>query len=461
MARVVAIVGRPNVGKSTLFNRLTGSRKAIEGDRPGVTVDRIESRCRITPTCSVLLVDTGGIGEGGDHLLGRRMDARPDAAHIIQSAIEGQVEAALEVADLVLFVVDGRSGPCAADHEIAGRLRSAAVRLLLVVNKAERSDAGWEFHALGLGEPLPVSAIHGRGIERLRERIAAALSVLPSEEAADEVHEEEASAAITVVGRPNVGKSTLINRWLGHARMVVSPVAGTTRDAVDHMLPWKGGKIRLVDTAGVRKRARVRDAVEWVARIKAEQACARADAAVLLLDGSTGVAEQDLRLMQMARAQGCALVVAVNKIDLLDREGWRRYSDRLDFRMRGARGAVPRMRISAATGAGCDRLLAEAVAAAERNRFEAGTGALNRWLEMVQRQQHAPSDRGSVVRMKYITQVGTRPPTLKLFCNRPATLKESYLRFLEQSFRDHFALPGVPVRFILSATTNPYVEQRR
>ncbi len=455
MPPVVAIVGRPNVGKSTLFNRLVGQRKAIEGDRPGVTVDRLQLSCQLSPSCRILLVDTGGIGEG-EHHLEHRQQSRPEQRVSMQSAIESQVEAALEVASLVLFVTDGSSGMCAADEQIANRLRAGTAKTLLLVNKAERPQSALEFHAIGLGEPMPISAIHGNGIAQLKERIEAELTALS---AADDSHEfRDLLAAIAVIGRPNVGKSTLINHWLGEERMVVSPMAGTTRDAVDHDLSWNGGTVRLVDTAGQRKQGRIRDAIEFVARVKAEQACARADVAVLLLDGNEGISEQDMRLMQMAQEKGCALLVAVNKSDLLDHLAWQRFADRLDFRMR-SQHTIPRIRISAQSGSGCKKLLREAIAAAQRNRFEAGTGELNRWLEMVQRQKHAPSDRGTIVRMKYITQIATSPPTLKLFCNRPATVKESYRRFLEQSFRDYFALSGVPVRFLFSASRNPYTDK--
>ncbi|MDQ6963996.1 MAG: ribosome biogenesis GTPase Der [Mariprofundales bacterium] len=456
MAPVVAIVGRPNVGKSTLFNRLMGRRKAIEGDRPGVTVDRLELACQLSPGCCIMLVDTGGIGEG-EHHLEHRQQSRPEQRLSMQSAIESQVDAALDIADLVLFVVEGSAGLCAADQQIAKRLRAARLRVMLIVNKAEQPLSALEFHALGLGDPLPISAIHGNGIAQLKERVEAELLEL---RVAGDVEYRDLLAAVAVIGRPNVGKSTLINHWLGEERMVVSPMAGTTRDAVDHDLAWEGGTIRLVDTAGQRKQGRIKDVIEFVSRVKAEQSCASADVAVLLLDGGELIAEQDMRLMQMAQDKGCALVVAVNKMDRLDSEGWEQFADRLSFRMRGLQ-TIPCLQISAQSGHGCTKLLKEAVAAAKRNRFEAGTGELNRWLEMIQQQQHAPSDRGTVVRMKYITQTGSSPPTLKLFCNRPTTLKDSYRRFLEQSFRSHFNLAGVPVRFIVTASSNPYISRRR
>ncbi|MDX8401169.1 MAG: GTPase, partial [Mariprofundaceae bacterium] len=254
---VVAIVGRPNVGKSTLFNRLIGRRKAIVGDRPGVTVDRLESDCSFGAQRAVL-VDTGGIGEG--------------AHDVMQPAIDAQVEAALAVADLVLFAVDAQAGLTAADEEIAARLRRQGLPVLVVANKAENPDLAVEFHALGLGEPLAVSAMHGGGVRTLVARIEAWLEergIACEGGDAAEADRDDVLASVSVIGRPNVGKSTLINAWLGRERMVVSPVAGTTRDAIDAWLDWDGGRIRLVDTAGQRKQGRIHDVIEFVARVKA------------------------------------------------------------------------------------------------------------------------------------------------------------------------------------------------
>ncbi|NOR72384.1 MAG: ribosome biogenesis GTPase Der, partial [Mariprofundaceae bacterium] len=267
---VVAIVGRPNVGKSTLFNRLVGKRKAIVGDRPGVTVDRLETECLLGEH-QVVLVDTGGIGETqhGD----------------MQDAIEIQVEAALSVADMVMFAVDGRAGCTPVDQTIAERLRRDALPVVLVVNKAENPDLAMDFYALGLGEPHPVSAAHGQGVKELLEQLTTAIvrinEAMPAQE---EESPADLIASITVIGRPNVGKSTLINAWLERERMVVSPIAGTTRDAIDSDLPYNDGVIRLVDTAGQRKHGRISDVIEFVARVKAVQAFRLADVAVMLLD---------------------------------------------------------------------------------------------------------------------------------------------------------------------------------
>jgi len=438
---IVAIVGRPNVGKSTLFNRLLGKRKAIVGDRPGVTVDRLESECRLAQR-DVVLVDTGGIGEG--------------THDVMQPAIDSQVEAALSVADVILFVVDAKAGPTPVDEAIADRLRRQRLPVLLVANKAENSGDALAFFSLGMDEPQAVSAAHGQGI---REMIRALEALLP--EAQEEACQEagEPLASIAVIGRPNVGKSTLINAWLGRERMVVSDIAGTTRDAIDTDLPYGDGIVRLVDTAGQRRQGRISDVIEFVARVKAVQAFRRADVAVMVLDGAEGVVEQDMRLMQLALDEGCALVVAVNKLDLLSDEEWEYYAERLDFRMRGF-ADIPVFRMSARHGQGVRRVLDEAVRAARRNRFEVGTGELNRWLAEAQQAQHAPSDHGAVVRLKYASQIATRPPTFKIFCNRPRGIRTSYRRYLEQSLRRHFGLDGVPIRFQFAAGANPYVEGR-
>ena len=438
---VVAIVGRPNVGKSTLFNRLLGSRKAIVGDRPGVTVDRLESECMIG-TRDVVLVDTGGIGEG--------------TYDVMQPAIDIQVEAALEIADVVLFVVDGQAGATPVDAAIASKLRRHQIPVALVVNKAEKPDSELDFFSLGMGDPVAVSASHGNGIRDFSVQLE---HMLP-EVAESREEEQEPIASIAVIGRPNVGKSTLINAWLGKERMVVSDIAGTTRDAIDSFLDYRNGVVRLVDTAGQRKHGRISDIIEFVARVKAVQAFRRADAAVMVLDGPEGVAEQDMRLMQLAQDEGCALIVAVNKLDLMTEAEWKHYVERLDFRMRGLSDILV-CRITAKSGKGVKKLLDEAVKSAGRNRFELGTGELNRWLQSAQEAQHPPSDRGAAVKLKYASQTATSPPSIKIFCNRPQALKTSYRRYLEQSFRKTFNLTGVPVRLTFAGGNNPYAPEKK
>ncbi|MDQ6992651.1 MAG: ribosome biogenesis GTPase Der [Mariprofundus sp.] len=440
---VVAIVGRPNVGKSTLFNRLLGKRQAIVGDRPGVTVDRLESEFLLGER-PVVLVDTGGIGEGTHNAM--------------QPAIDGQVEAALAIADIVVFVTDAQSGSTGVDANIASKLRRYGIPVALVVNKAERVGSTLDFFGLGIGEPLPVSAIHGQGMPELLDLLMTMLPEVADQPFADPL--DEPLANVAVIGRPNVGKSTLINAWLGRDRMVVSEVAGTTRDAIDSMLPYNGRFVRLVDTAGQRKHGRISDVIEFVARVKAVQAFRMADVAVMLLDGGEGIVEQDMRLMQLAQDEGCALIVAVNKLDLLSDQEWKYFAERLNYRMRGM-SDIPVYRVTAKVGKGVRRLLSEAVKASERNHIRVGTGELNRWLGDAQEAHHAPSSDGSMVRLKYASQTGTNPPSIKIFCNRPGKLKPSYRRYLEQSFRKSFDLTGVPVRFTFAGGHNPYAEKNQ
>ncbi len=439
-SQTVAIIGRPNVGKSSLFNRLIGRRTAIVGDRPGVTVDRLEGSWKLEDR-SLVLFDTGGIGEPhGD---------------IMQQGIDTQVQAGLELADLVLFIVDAQAGVTPVDHDIAQRLRRHKMSVLLVVNKAERDPYAVDFYELGLGNPILVSATHGHGIKELKKLVHQSLPKV------DEVKEDtDLLARIAVLGRPNAGKSTLINRWLGQDRMVVSPVAGTTRDAIDVDMGYGDQTLRLIDTAGQRKHARIHDAVEFVARVKAHQALMRANVVVMLLDGcEEKIVEQDMRLMSLAHEKGCALIVAVNKMDTLNKEQWEYFANRLDFRMRGLPD-VPIMRVSAKKGSGVKALLNEAVAAAGRVNFECSTGELNRWLKQAEQHSYAPSDDGAVVRMKYCTQIATNPPAIKVFSNRPKAIKTSYRRYLERDFRSFFELPGVPIRFIFAGTKNPYEKEQ-
>ena len=438
---VIAIVGRPNVGKSTLFNRLLGKRQAIVGDRPGVTVDRLESECLIGRR-QVVLVDTGGIGEG--------------THDVMQPAIDTQVEDALEIADIVLFIVDGQAGCTPVDAAIADKLRRNEIPVVLIVNKAEKPASELDFFSLGMGDPVAVSAAHGNGIRDFAAHLEAMLPALVE----SDQEEKKTIASIAVIGRPNVGKSTLINAWLGRERMVVSDMAGTTRDAIDSFLSYRSGTVRLVDTAGQRKHGRISDIIEFVARVKAVQAFRRADASVMVLDGPEGVAEQYMRLMQLAHDEGCALIVAVNKLDLMSEDEWKHYVERLDFRMRGLSDILV-CRITAKSGKGVKKLLDEAVRAAARNRFELGTGELNRWMQAAQEAQHPPSDRGAAVKLKYASQIATSPPSIKIFCNRPQGLKTSYRRYLEPSFRKTFNLTGVPVRFTFAGGNNPYAPEKK
>lgn len=438
---LVVLLGRPNVGKSTLFNRLVGRREAIVADRPGVTVDRLERACDLGEGVRCLLVDTGGIGAGEREQL--------------TAWIEREAEAALALADLVLLVVDAQAGPLPADEALADRLRRAQVPVLPVANKAENPDLAHAFHALGLGAPVAVSALHGHGIARLRARMRA---LLPSRGQAPEEAQEAHPPAICVIGRPNAGKSTLVNAWLGAPRVAAGPVPGTTRDAVDVRMEWEGRPLVLVDTAGQRRRARVRDEVEWAARVRTERALTRADAAVLLVDASDddGASVQDVRLARTAWEAGCALVAALSKVDAVDEARLDEARARLAWRLRGF--AVPTAEVSAKTGAGLEALLGLALGLAEKNRMRVPTGRLNRWLEGVQRRHPHPPVDGRPVRLKYAVQVGVRPPTFRVFANRPDAVRPAFARHLLRSFQEAFDARGVPARFVFAATGNPYRE---
>jgi len=437
----IAIVGRPNVGKSSLFNRLLKHRKAIVGDRPGVTVDRVEHRWEVQGK-PALLVDTGGIGE------------TPHGS--MQGAIDQQVQAALDVAQIVFFVVDAQCGLTTVDQSIANKLRHTGLPIVLIVNKAEAEGSEMEFHRLGISSLVATSAVHGKGI---RELLQITANLLPNQ--ADLVEEDDSDivAKIAIIGRPNVGKSSLINRWLGRDRMVVSPIAGTTRDAIDTDIQHKEGLVRLIDTAGQRKQGRINDVIEFVSRVKGRQALHRAQAAVLLLDGEETIVEQDMRLIQMAQDEGCALVIAVNKSDAMSEQESSRYEQRLSYRMRSQHDLDVR-HISALTGKGCKSLLKAAIAAAKRNQFTLTTGELNRWLEYAEQQQYVPHRKAGVIRLKYATQVASNPPTIKIFSNRPTKIKETYVRYLEQSFKRSFDLAAVPVRFIFDGSHNPYISEK-
>ena len=382
MLPVIALIGRPNVGKSTLFNRLTRTRDALVADYPGLTRDRKFGFGKLGPI-PYIVIDTGGVAGGEEG---------------IEEAMVEQTIKALQEADAAIIMVDGRSGLTPSDEHVADLARRHAKKTWLAVNKAEgleSTTANAEFYGLGLGDPIAVSAVHGDRISAMMDEVLAPYEEEESVPDADDENE----LRIAVIGRPNVGKSTLINAWLRNDRMVVSPIAGTTRDAIDSVLPYQDGVIRLVDTAGQRKHGRISDVIEFVARVKAVQAFRRADVAVMVLDGSEGIVEQDMRLMKLAYDEGCALIVAVNKMDLLSPDEWNYYVERLHYRMRSLTD-IPVFRVTAKSGKGVGPLLKEAVKAAKSNRFEVSTGELNRWLEQAQKKQYAPSAGGAVVKMK-------------------------------------------------------------
>lgn len=428
---LAAIVGRPNVGKSTLFNRLTETRAAIVHDMPGVTRDRLFGSVEwCGRTFSV--VDTGGLV--------------PRSAERFERAIREQVVLALEDADVVLYVADATVGITDLDQEIAAMLRGSAKPVLVAANKADnaaRRLEAVEFYGLGLGEVYPVSAINGMGTGEFLDAVVAAL---PREMADGEA---DPRARIALVGRPNVGKSLLSNALLGQQRSVVTDIAGTTRDAVDSVLSHAGQEIVLVDTAGLRKRARVTENVEFYATLRTRRAIEACDVAVLLLDAAPGLEAQDIRVLKDAEERGKGLVIAVNKWDLVAKETNTARDVERDIRGRlKTLEHVPVVFVSAKTGQRIRRLLDIALrVVAERSR-RIGTARLNAALEEAVAAHHPATHRGRFVQLKYATQVGVSPPVVAIFCNHPQAVTESYARYLANRFREAFGFSGVPLKLV-------------
>ena len=428
----VAIVGRPNVGKSTLFNRIVGSRKAIVHDQPGVTRDRILALADVAPDRAVQWVDTGGLVPG-----------TPEDAGI---GINEQVRLALGASDLVLFVVDGTQGPTAADLRVLDELRTHARPIVLVVNKGDvrlaREGAG-EFWEMGLGEPVLVSAEHGGGVPALLERVAAELPA-----AEGEAPSTAGAVPVAIVGRPNVGKSSLLNRIVGEERALVSPIPGTTRDPIDTLVARDGRSFLLVDTAGIRRRAKVSGAPEELAVLLARRQIERSEVCVLVIEAPAGVTSGDLAVAGAIWEAGRAAVVAVNKWDLLDDEGRERL-ERSWPRLAELLSDPPRLNLSATSGRGVEKLFERIVVAHTAFGFELSTGELNREMEEWIRRHSPPSLDGRLWKLLYATQVSTRPPTFMLFSNRALPVSHSYRRYLENRMREAHGLEGVPVRLVV------------
>jgi GTP-binding protein len=423
---VVAVVGRPNVGKSTLVNRILGRREAIVEERPGVTRDRKELPAEWAGH-EFLVVDTGG-WLNSDHPLDRQVSA--------------QAERAIGEADVVLFVVDGLVQPTEEDEGVARLLQRSDKAVVLAANKVDgetREADAWAFSRLGLGYPWPVSALHGRGTGDLLDEVVRHLDKEPDEEApSDDVPAEPSAPRVAIVGRPNVGKSTLFNRLIGDDRSVVHDMPGTTRDAIDTLVETDGGPVRFVDTAGMRRKSRVGQGAEYYSLVRALRAIDDADAAVVVIDASEGVTHQDQRLAERVDAAGSAVVLALNKWDTLDTEGRARVRaqmmDRLSFL-----GYAPVLRISAKTGLGVHTLLPALDQAMEAYHRRVPTAELNAAVQRAQAAQRAPHGR-----VLYATQGATDPPTFTLFTS--ATLPPTYVRYLERRIREHFDLGPTPVK---------------
>ena len=430
---VVALVGRPNVGKSALFNRMLGGRKALVEDIAGTTRDRLYGDVEWQQK-EFRLVDTGGLLVG---------ESAPYSALIRQ-----QVELAIEEAQVILFVVDAKEGITAADLDVADVLRRAAKPVLLLANKAEnwtRREAAVEFYELGLGEPIPVSAYHGQGVADVLDMVVELAPAPATVETAE-------ALSIAIVGRPNVGKSMLLNAILGEERVIVSDEPGTTRDSIDTLFEFQGQRLLILDTAGIRRRGRVQRGVEKHSVLRAERAVEKADVAFLLMDAAEGVAAQDTHIAGLVADAHVGLVLVVNKWDLMDPSpNVRKQFERVvRLRTRFAPWAAVRF-ISAKEGTGIDGLLAEALKVGEERRKRVGTGELNAMVQRAIEERGPPSVHGKKLKVLYCTQVQVAPPTFVFFMNDASLLHFSYRRYLENRLRRVFGFAGTPLKMVFKS----------
>jgi len=453
MSFTVAIIGRPNVGKSTLFNRLVGQKLALVDDEPGVTRDRRGGAARLGDL-DFTVIDTAGLDEGGRGSLTARM--------------QEQTEAAIRLADALMFVVDARAGLTPTDRAFADFARRADKPVLLVANKSEgkHGDAGaMEAYALGLGDPIQISAEHGEGMGELYDALRALMPEPPEDAEASEADEDEDSSRpirVAIVGRPNAGKSTLINHLIGEERLLTSPEAGTTRDSIAVDIDWKGHFFRLFDTAGLRRRSRIEEKLEKLSVADALRAVRFAEVVVLLMDAQNRFEEQDLRIADLIEREGRALVIAVNKWDLVPGKPGQISALRADAdHWLPQVAGVPIVAVSGLMGEGIDRLMQAILDAYAIWNKRVPTSALNRWFEQAIAANPPPAVSGRRLKLNYITQTKARPPSFVLFCSRADAVPQSYLRYLTNSLREAFALPGTPVRITLREKQNPFAHKRK
>jgi GTP-binding protein len=454
MSFTIAIVGRPNVGKSTLFNRLVGRRQALVDDRPGVTRDRREGQARLGDL-DFTVIDTAGLEEAGAESLAGRMLT--------------QTKMAIAQADAVLFLVDAKTGPVPDDRAFADLVRRSGKPAIVVANKAEGkgSSAGVnEAYALGLGDPVGISAEHGEGLVDLFEALREALPEATAEPKADESPEEAADGArpirVAIVGRPNSGKSTLVNRLLGEDRMLTGPEAGITRDTIAAELEWRGRSFRLHDTAGLRRPPRIQEKLEKLSVADAINAIRFAEVVVLLMDSEHPFEEQDLRIADLVEREGRALVIGISKWDLAEGRsgGITRMRDEADERLSQVKG-VPVVGVSGLTGDGLDRLMEAIVDIHEVWNKRVTTNELNRWLGDVTSAHPPPAAAGRRLKLNYITQAKARPPSFVLFCTRAEALPAAYRRYLVNALRETFDMPGTPIRLTLREKANPFAGRKK
>ncbi len=430
---VVAVVGRPNVGKSTLFNKMIGKRLSIVEDTPGVTRDRIYSKCEWLGR-QFMVVDTGGI--------------EPNTADVILAQMRRQAELAIENADVIILVTDVRCGVTADDSDVAAMLQKSGKPIVLAVNKCDSIGEPpmeiYEFYNLGLGDPFPISAAHGHGTG---DMLDAVMDMLPSE---DELAEDDDAVKVAIIGKPNAGKSSLVNKIAGEERVIVSDIAGTTRDATDTIVENEHGKFVFIDTAGIRKKSKVTEKIEHFSVLRAYMAVDRADVCLILIDAVEGFTEQDSKVAGYAHEQGKASIVVVNKWDLIEKDNntMNEYMTKLqnDFSFMSY---VPFIFISAKTGQRVHKLYEMIDMVHQQNNMRVSTGRLNDVLAYATTRVQPPSDKGRRLKIYYITQPSTKPPTFVIFVNRADLFHFSYQRYIENQIRTAFGLTGTPVRFIV------------
>ena len=430
---VVAVVGRPNVGKSTLFNKLIGQRLSIVDDTPGVTRDRIYGECE-WKNRKFSLVDTGGI--------------EPDSSDVILSQMRLQAQLAIDAADVIILVTDVRTGLVATDSDIAAMLLKSGRPVIVCVNKCDSIGEPpadfYEFYNLGLGDPIPVSSVHGHGTGDLLDAV---VDLLPPEEDEDEDGE---TIRVAIIGKPNVGKSSLVNRISGENRCIVSDIAGTTRDAIDTEIENEFGKFVLIDTAGLRRKNKVEDAIEKYSNLRAQMAIERADVCAILIDAEVGFTDQDSKVAGLAHEAGKGCVIVVNKWDAIEKD----QNTMSEFRKKLEKdfsfmSYAPFVFISAKTGQRIDRLFELIKHVASSNSMRIPTGMINDVLAQAVARVQPPTDKGKRLKIYYMTQASTRPPTFVCFVNSAELFHFSYQRYLENRIRETFGMEGTPIRFII------------